>query len=38
MKQSSTESVIGIITGLAITGGFIYGLFWVASRGWNAGK
>lgn len=38
MKQSGTESVIGIITGFAITGAFIYGLFWVASKGWNTGK
>jgi hypothetical protein len=35
MKQQST---FGFVASLAITGVFIYGLFWVASKGWNAGK
>jgi hypothetical protein len=32
------QSLLGLAAGVAITGGFIYGLFWVASKGWNAGK
>jgi len=32
------KTLIGTAVGLAITGAFIYGIFWVASKGWNAGK
>jgi hypothetical protein len=36
--KNSTESVISLIASLAITGEVIYGIFWVASKGWNKGK
>lgn len=36
--KNNTESVISLITSLAITGAVIYGIFWVASKGWNKGK
>ena len=39
MAQTNSETVssgiIGLTAGLAITGLFIYGLFWVAGKGWS---
>lgn len=36
--STATKGIGGLVIGLAFTGLFIFGVAWVASRGWNSGQ